>query len=82
MLIMHKCWLCKLPGVKFNNKLTFEKHTKDIGKNTNTNNQALARVFFYEFKQKRNPSEHFLISQFNYHLLILMCQPIYKQGNK
>ena len=64
----------KLLGVKFDNKLTFEKHITDICRKTSRKIYALARIAPYmALSKRRMVMNAFLNSQFNYCPLIWMC---------
>ena len=64
----------KLWGVKFDNKLTFEKHITDICRKTSRKTYALARIAPYMDLPKRCMVVNtFFNSQFNYCPLIRMC---------
>ena len=61
-------------GVKFDNKLTFEKHITDICRKANTKIYALAGIAPYMDKSKRRMVMNvFFNSQFNYCPVIWMC---------
>ena len=69
----NKC--AKLLGVKFDYKLTFNSHVSNLCKNASRKINALTRVALYMSISKRrilmNP---FFKSEFNYCLLVWMCQ--------
>ena len=61
-------------GVKFDNKLTFEKHITDICRKPSTKIYALARIALYmDLSKRRMVMNAFSSSQFNYCPLIWMC---------
>ena len=64
----------KLLGVKFDNKLTFEKHITDICRKASRKIYALARIAPYmDLPKRRMVMNAFFNSQFNYCPLIWMC---------
>ena len=64
----------KLLGVKFDNKLTFEKHITDICRKASRKIYALARIAPYmNLSKRRMVMNAFFNSQFNYCPLIWMC---------
>ena len=64
----------KLLGVKFDNKLTFEKHITDICRKASRKIYALARIAPYmDLSKRRMVMNAFFNSQFNYCPLIWMC---------
>ena len=64
----------KLLGVKFDNKLTFEKHITDICRKASRKSYALARIAPYmDLSKRRMVMNAFFNSQFNYCPLIWMC---------
>ena len=64
----------KLLGVKFQNKLTFEKHFTDICRKASTKTYALARIPPYiDLSEWRMVINAFFNSQFSYCPLIWMC---------
>ena len=64
----------KLLGVKFDNKLTFEKHITDICRKASRTIYALARITPYmDLSKRRMVMNAFFNSQFNYCPLIWMC---------
>ena len=68
------CECEKLLGVKFDNKLTFQKHITDICRKASRKNFALARIAPYiELSKQRMFMNVFFNSQFNYCPLIWMC---------
>ena len=61
-------------GVKFDNKLTFEKHITDICRKASRKTYALARIVPYmDLSKRRMVMNAFFNSQFNYCPLIWMC---------
>ena len=61
-------------GVKFDNKLTFEKHITDICRKASRKIYALARIAPYmDLSKRRMVMNAFFNSQFNYCPLIWMC---------
>ena len=63
----------KLLGVKFDTKLTFEKHINDICRKASRKIYALARITPYmDISKRRMVMNAFFNSQFNYCLLIWM----------
>ena len=64
----------KLLGVKFNNKLTFEKHITDICRKASRKTYALARITHHiDFSKRRMIMNAFFNSWFSYCQLIWMC---------
>ena len=64
----------KLLGVKFDNRLTFDKHVNDICKTAGQKLNALSRVTPYmELSKRRVLVNAFFLSQFNYCSLVWMC---------
>ena len=64
----------KLLGIKFDNKLTFEKHITDICRKASRKIYALARIAPYmDLSKRRMVMNAFFNSQFNYCPLIWMC---------
>ena len=64
----------KLLGVKFDNKLTFEKHITDICRKASRKIYALARITpDMDLSKRRMVMNAFFNSQFNYCPLIWMC---------
>ena len=64
----------KLLGVKFDNKLTFEKHITDICRKDSRKIYALVRIAPYmDLSKRRMVMNAFFNSQFNYCPLIWMC---------
>ena len=64
----------KLLGVKFDNKLTFEKQITDICRKASRKIYALARIAPYmDLSKRRMVMNAFFNSQFNYCPLIWMC---------
>ena len=64
----------KLLGVKFDNKLTFEKHITDICRKASRKIYALARIAPYmDLSKRRMVMNAFFNSQFSYCPLIWMC---------
>ena len=64
----------KLLGVKFDNKITFEKHMSDICRKACRKTYALARIAPYmDLSKRRMVVNAFLNSQFNYCPLIWIC---------
>ena len=69
----------KLLGVKFNNKLIFEKHITDIYRKASTKTYALARIAPYmNLSKRRMVLNAFSNLQLNYCPLIWMCRQIEK----
>ena len=68
------CECEKLLGVKFDSKLTFEKHITDICRKASRKTYALARIVPYmDLSKRRMVMNAFFNSQFNYCPLIWMC---------
>ena len=64
----------KLLGLKFDNKLTLEKHITDICRKASRKIYALARIVSYmDLSKQRMVMNTFFNSQFNYCPLIWMC---------
>ena len=64
----------KLLGLKFDNKLTLEKHITDICRKASRKIYALARIVSYmDLSKQRMVMNAFFNSQFNYCPLIWMC---------
>ena len=64
----------KLLGVKFDNKLTFEKHINDIYRKASRKIYALARIAPYmDLSKQRMVMNAFFNSQLNYCPLIWIC---------
>ena len=64
----------KLLGVKFDNKLTFEKYITDIYRKTSRKIYALARIAPYmDLSKQRMVMNAFFNSQLNYCPLIWIC---------
>ena len=65
----------KLLGVKFDNKLTFEKHITDICRKASRKIYTLARIAPYmDLSKRRMVMNAFFNGQFNYCPLIWMCR--------
>ena len=61
-------------GVKFDNKLMFEKDVTNICRKASRKTYALARIVPYtDFYERRMVMNAFFSSQFNYCPLIWMC---------
>ena len=68
---INKCECKKLLGVKFENKLAFEKLIPDICRKASRNTYALS--LFIDLPKQRMVRKAFFNSQFNYYPLIWMC---------
>ena len=63
----------KLPGISIDTTLSFEHHITSLCKKASQKLHALARIAHYmDFEKRKSLMKAFVISQFNYCLLIWM----------